>query len=197
MCLSGSEIPGWFNYQSTGSSLEIQLHPYWWTNKWMGFAFCIEFGFHEPPSDVSTISCDLHACISPDEDLFLGRSTVQISKDIDITSDQLWFNYMPRSSLTCLDKWEASNHLKVTFFSDQLRVKHCGFRAIYSRDVDELVLCSRPFQNLGLPIYDKVDKRKRTLVEHNESGDPDNETPSKRQRTLVVPEMKIRRKNPE
>uniref|UniRef100_A0A2C9UPJ9 ADP-ribosyl cyclase/cyclic ADP-ribose hydrolase n=1 Tax=Manihot esculenta TaxID=3983 RepID=A0A2C9UPJ9_MANES len=192
MCLAGTEIPGWFNYQSPGSSLEIHLPPYWWATKWMGFAFCIEFGFHEPLPDSSTISCDLHACITPNQDLFLGHTAVEISKDMIVTSDQLWFNYMPRSSLTCLDLWEACCHLKVTFSSNHLRVKYCGLRAIYGRDLDDLVTCSNPFQNLGLPCNDNVEKSKRSRDEYScGSGREPNESgslPAKRLRMAVDPE---------
>ncbi|XP_021601431.1 disease resistance protein RUN1 isoform X2 [Manihot esculenta] len=185
ICLVGSEIPGWFNYQSPGASLEMQLPPYWGTNKWMGFAFCIVFEFLGPLSDSSTIICDLKACIAPDEDLFLGRSTVQISKEMSITLDQLWFNYIPRSSLTCLDMWESCNHLKVTFSSDQLRVKHCGFRAIYGKDVDELVLCSNPFEISGLPCNHNVESKRSSREESNESGNLTNSFSSKRLRMIV------------
>ncbi|KAF2283120.1 hypothetical protein GH714_043444 [Hevea brasiliensis] len=192
MCLAGTEIPGWFNYQSPGSSLEMHLPPYWWATKWMGFAFCIEFGFHEPLPDSSTIFCDLHARIAPNQDLFLGHSTVEISEDMIVTSDQLWFNYMPRSSLTCLDLWEACNHLKVTFSSDQLRVKYCGFRAIYGRDLDDLVTCSNPFQNLGLPCNDKIEKSKRSRDDYGcGSGGEPNESgnlTAKRQRMPMDPD---------
>ncbi|KAF2322603.1 hypothetical protein GH714_020419 [Hevea brasiliensis] len=189
---TGSEIPGWFNYQSPGSSLEMHLPPYWWATKWMGFAFCIEFGFHEPLPDSSNIFCDLHACIAPNQDLFLGHSTVEIPKDMIVTSDQLWFNYMPRISLTCLDLWESCNHLKVLFSSDQVMVKYCGFRAIYSRDVDELVACSNPFQNLGLSCNDYVEKSKRSHDDYScGSGGELNEVgnlASKRPKMPVDPE---------
>ncbi|KAF2286425.1 hypothetical protein GH714_016860 [Hevea brasiliensis] len=196
MCLAGSEIRGWFNSQSPGSSLELHLPPYWWATKWMGFAFCMEFGFHMPLSDSSPISCDLHACISSDQDLFLGSSTIQISKDMSVTSDQLLFNYMPRSSLIRLDLWKACNQLKVTFFSNQLRVKYRGFRAIYSRDLDELISCRNSFQNLGFPSTDNVDNSKRSREDYccgsgeeaNENGNLTNGLPSKRLRMPVDPD---------
>ncbi|EEF47360.1 conserved hypothetical protein [Ricinus communis] len=131
-CLAGNEIPGWFNYQSVGSSLKLQLPPFWWTN----------------------------------------------------------------NCLTCLDMWEACNHLKVTFSSDQLRVKYSGFRAIFSRDIDELVLCSRPFQNLGLPNIVNVDRGKRNHddfcsgsgVEPGESRNLVNKLSYKRMRMTEDPE---------
>ncbi|KAJ9176084.1 hypothetical protein P3X46_011434 [Hevea brasiliensis] len=196
MCLAGSEIRGWFNSQSPGSSLELHLPPYWWATKWMGFAFCMEFGFHMPFSDSSPISCDLHACISSDQDLFLGSSTIQISKDMSVTSDQLLFNYMPRSSLIRLDLWKACNQLKVTFFSNQLRVKYRGFRAIYSRDLDELISCRNSFQNLGFPCTDNFDNSKRSREDYccgsgeeaNENGNLTNGLPSKRLRMPVDPD---------
>ncbi|XP_050205321.1 TMV resistance protein N-like isoform X2 [Mercurialis annua] len=185
MCLAGSEIPGWFNYQETGSSLKVQLPPFWWTNKWMGFAFCIAFEFHEHSSDTNSIVCNLNACISEDQDFFLGSSAVEISMDSsNPASDQLWFSYMPRSSLTCLDMWEACNNLKVTFSSVQLRVKYSGFRAIFSRDLDELILCSRPFQNLGLISVLNADrgKRKHDDCSENESSNLVNKLSYKRMR---------------
>ncbi|KAF2283118.1 hypothetical protein GH714_043442 [Hevea brasiliensis] len=164
MCLAGTEIPGWFNYQSPGSSLEMHLPPYWWATKWMGFAFCIEFGFHEPLPDSSTIFCDLHARIAPNQDLFLGHSTVEISEDMIVTS--------------------------INF--DQLRVKYCGFRAIYGRDLDDLVTCSNPFQNLGLPCNDKIEKSKRSRDDYGcGSGGEPNESgnlTAKRQRMPMDPD---------
>ncbi|WCJ28127.1 Disease resistance protein (TIR-NBS-LRR class) family [Euphorbia peplus] len=186
MCLSGDEIPGWFNYQSPGSSLEVHLPPHWWTNKWMGFFLCVVYELAEPASETWTISCTLSASIGPDQDLFLGHSAIDIPKDSNLTSneiprgtnltpDQLWFKYMPRSSLTCLDMWNECKGLKVKFASDRLVVKNCGLRVMFSRDVDELVLCSRAFQNLVSPR--RGGKRIRdeccydSTVEANEGGE--------------------------
>ncbi|XP_025015150.2 disease resistance protein RUN1 isoform X1 [Ricinus communis] len=208
VCLAGSEIPGWFNYQSPGSSLEMQLPPYWWTNKWMGFTFCIVFEFREPIADTSTIFCDLHARIAPDQDLFLGRSSVQISKELDTTLDQLWVNYIPRSCLTCLDKWEESDCLKMTFFSNELSFKYCGIRKMYSRDADELVLCSRPLESMGLlpSNANNVEKSKRSPEDYccGSSGEPSNEIsnmisglPSKRLKVHVDPDVKLTSGSPQ
>ncbi|KAJ9167286.1 hypothetical protein P3X46_021950, partial [Hevea brasiliensis] len=152
VCLSASEVPVWFNYQGSGSSLEVQLPPYWLSYKWMGFFVSVVIRFHDdqPAPDTFAVFCDLHAYISPDQSLFLGRSTLEISQDLCIGSDQLCLNFVPRSSITCLDQLEGCNHLKTSFFSDQLEVKNCGFRPLYSQDIDELILCNKPFEN-GLP----------------------------------------------
>ncbi|KAM5554806.1 hypothetical protein ABKV19_022962 [Rosa sericea] len=40
MSLPGSDIPDWFNHQSRGSSVTVQLPPNWLANKFLGFATC-------------------------------------------------------------------------------------------------------------------------------------------------------------
>ncbi|XP_065854303.1 disease resistance protein RUN1-like isoform X2 [Euphorbia lathyris] len=200
MRLAGDEIPGWFNHQSPGSSLEMHLPPHWWTNKWMGFGFCIVFELTESASETCTISCNLSASLGPDQDLFLGHSAIEIPKDANLTSDQLWFNYMPRSSLPCLDMWNECKGLKVRFASDQLAVKNCGVRAIFSSDLDELILCSRPFQNLVLPRSDGKRSRDEccydSRVEASEGGDLTDGLPAKRVRMPVDLELNLKQKRP-
>ncbi|XP_057987531.1 disease resistance-like protein DSC1 isoform X2 [Hevea brasiliensis] len=128
LCLSSSEVPVWFNNQGSGSSLELQLPPCWWNYGWGGFFLSGVFRFHhdQPPSvDTCTVVCDLHAYNLPSEQsLFLCRSKMEIAQDLCITSDQLW-----------------------------LEVKNCGLRLIYheDEDVEELMWCDKPFEDLGLP----------------------------------------------
>ncbi|XP_057986651.1 disease resistance protein RPV1-like [Hevea brasiliensis] len=157
LCLASSEVPVWFNNQGSGSSLEVQLPPYWLNYGRGGFCLSGVFRFHhdQPPSvDTWTVVCDLHAYNLPSEQsLFLGRFTMEIAQDLCITSDQLWFSFVPSSSITCLDQLEGCNQLKASFFSDQLEVKNCGLRLIYYEDEDvrELMSCDNPFEDLGLP----------------------------------------------
>ncbi|KAK0586915.1 hypothetical protein LWI29_014352 [Acer saccharum] len=40
-CFPGSEIPEWLIYQNQGSSIEIDLPPHWYSNKFVGFVVCI------------------------------------------------------------------------------------------------------------------------------------------------------------
>ncbi|XP_057987530.1 disease resistance-like protein DSC1 isoform X1 [Hevea brasiliensis] len=157
LCLSSSEVPVWFNNQGSGSSLELQLPPCWWNYGWGGFFLSGVFRFHhdQPPSvDTCTVVCDLHAYNLPSEQsLFLCRSKMEIAQDLCITSDQLWVSFVPPSSITCLDQLKGCNQLKASFFSDQLEVKNCGLRLIYheDEDVEELMWCDKPFEDLGLP----------------------------------------------
>ncbi|KAF2322604.1 hypothetical protein GH714_020455 [Hevea brasiliensis] len=75
---------------------------------------------------------------------------------------------------------------------NQVMVNYCGFRAIYSRDVDDLVACSNPFQNLGLSCNDYVEKSKRSHDDYScGSGGELNEVgnlASKRPKMPVDPE---------
>ncbi|PRQ22001.1 putative leucine-rich repeat domain, L domain-containing protein [Rosa chinensis] len=44
----GNEIPEWYNHQNVGSSITVELHPGWFRNKWMGFAWCVVFRLLKP-----------------------------------------------------------------------------------------------------------------------------------------------------
>ncbi|PRQ22400.1 putative toll-like receptor, P-loop containing nucleoside triphosphate hydrolase [Rosa chinensis] len=57
----GDEIPEWYNHQSMGSWITVELHPGWFTNKWMGFAFCVVFRVLKPlpPLVRWSIQCSL------------------------------------------------------------------------------------------------------------------------------------------
>ncbi|XP_050206324.1 TMV resistance protein N-like [Mercurialis annua] len=172
MCLAGNEVPEWFNYQKMGSSLELQLPQHWFTDRWMGFAICVVFEGHDvlPSSEGNTLFCDLHAWVTPDELLFLGRPSMHISQDVDIRSEQLWFNFIPRSSLSCVDWWESCGNLKASISSNGLKVKRCGLRIIYDHDVGELIQCHRNFDDLGLSSHNDSDICKRS---HDESSRPE------------------------
>ena len=144
MFLSGNEVSTWFSCRRSGSSLQMKLSPHWCTNKWLGFAFSAVIGSDDIPSETCTISCDLHLTIAPNQRLFLGRASTQISgRDMCISSDQLWFNLMAKTSLTSLDWSDLHGQLEASFFSDQLtvKIKFCGFKIAYYTLVNEFVQC--------------------------------------------------------
>ncbi|XP_037495005.1 disease resistance protein RUN1 [Jatropha curcas] len=160
MCLAGNEVPEWFDYMGMGSSLEVELPPYWYSNKWMGFAICVVF---EPNalslSETASLSCDLHAYMS-DQPLFLGRQSTEISGDTaGNMAEKIWFNFIPGSSLNGVAWGEACRKIKMTFFSNGLKVKYCGFRIIYEHDVGEQ--CNR-LENLGFPCHNNSATSKRS-----------------------------------
>ncbi|KAK3210912.1 hypothetical protein Dsin_015618 [Dipteronia sinensis] len=47
ICYPGSEIPNWFECQSTGSFITMELSPGWFNNKFVGFALCIIVAIRE------------------------------------------------------------------------------------------------------------------------------------------------------
>ncbi|KDP26903.1 hypothetical protein JCGZ_18061 [Jatropha curcas] len=162
MCLAGNEVPEWFDYMGMGSSLEVELPPYWYSNKWKGFAICVVF---EPNalslSETASLSCDLHAYMS-DQPLFLGRQSTEISGDTaGNMAEKIWFNFIPGSSLNGVAWGEACRKIKMTFFSNGLEVKYCGFRIIYEHDVGELIQCNR-LENLGFPCHNNSAPSKRS-----------------------------------
>ncbi|XP_062022554.1 TMV resistance protein N-like isoform X2 [Rosa rugosa] len=59
----GNEIPEWYNHRSVGSSITVELHPGWFSNKWMGFACCVLFRLLKPlpPVFLWSIDCALSA----------------------------------------------------------------------------------------------------------------------------------------
>ncbi|KDP26905.1 hypothetical protein JCGZ_18063 [Jatropha curcas] len=160
MCLAGNEVPEWFDYMGMGSSLEVELPPYWYSNKWKGFAICVVF---EPNalslSETASLSCDLHAYMS-DQPLFLGRQSTEISGDTaGNMAEKIWFNFIPGSSLNAVAWGEACRKIKMTFFSNGLKVKYCGLRIIYEHDVGEQ--CNR-LENLGFPCHNNSATSKRS-----------------------------------
>ncbi|PRQ22002.1 putative leucine-rich repeat domain, L domain-containing protein [Rosa chinensis] len=59
----GNEIPEWYNHRTVGSSITVELHPGWFSKKWMGFACCVVFRLLKPlpPSVRWLIKCELSA----------------------------------------------------------------------------------------------------------------------------------------
>ncbi|KAI9192048.1 hypothetical protein LWI28_017585 [Acer negundo] len=47
ICCPGSEIPNWFEFQSTGSFITMELSPGWFNNKFVGFVLCITVSIRE------------------------------------------------------------------------------------------------------------------------------------------------------
>uniref|UniRef100_A0A2C9U430 ADP-ribosyl cyclase/cyclic ADP-ribose hydrolase n=1 Tax=Manihot esculenta TaxID=3983 RepID=A0A2C9U430_MANES len=64
--LPGSEIPEWFSYQSSGSSMDVLFPPYCFNSLFLGFAFCVVLDFEDPTVLVHTegdcfcFTCECH-----------------------------------------------------------------------------------------------------------------------------------------
>ncbi|WCJ38884.1 disease resistance protein (TIR-NBS-LRR class) putative [Euphorbia peplus] len=167
MCLAGNEVPQWFNYQGIGCSIELQLPPHWFTNRWMGFAICVLLEAYDDQrlsTENNTVFCDLQAWNDKaDEAVFLGRPATQVPAEMGSLQDHLWFNFMPSSSLNCENWWDKCGNLRATFHSNGLKVKYCGLKIIYDLDVAELIQCHRPAELFDVSDVDMnvCDKSKR------------------------------------
>ncbi|KAJ6861127.1 hypothetical protein NC651_037261 [Populus alba x Populus x berolinensis] len=114
----GNEIPGWFNHQSKGSSISVQV-PSWS----MGFVACVAFSANgESPS----LSCHFKA--NGRENY---RSPISIScNSIQVLSDHVWLFYLSFDYLKKLKEWKhgSFSNIELSFHSYERRVKvkNCG-----------------------------------------------------------------------
>ena len=118
IAVPGNEIPGWFNHQSKGSSISVQV-PSWS----MGFVACVAFSANgESPS----LSCHFKAN---------GRenypSSMSIScNSIQVLADHIWLFYLSFDHLKELKEWkhESFSNIELTFHSFQpgVKMKNCG-----------------------------------------------------------------------
>ncbi|KAL9381128.1 hypothetical protein Peur_026785 [Populus x canadensis] len=117
IAVPGNEIPGWFNHQSKGSSISVQV-PSWS----MGFVACVAFSANgESPS----LFCHFKAN---------GRenypSPMYISCKALLFSDHIWLFYLSFDHLKELKEWkhESFSNIELSFPSCQpgVKVKNCG-----------------------------------------------------------------------
>ncbi|CAL9020721.1 unnamed protein product [Prunus brigantina] len=134
----GSRIPEWFNNQSVGDSLIVELHPCI-TSIWIAFCAVFEEGapvnHSNPPHDLSSI---FRIECRPGE----GAPVQSIAIDRGhLVSPHLWvscvYHYV-------VDK--ECSQMKISFhtydgLSDRIYcsgIKKCGFRLVHKQDVEEL-----------------------------------------------------------
>jgi hypothetical protein len=118
IAVPGNEIPGWFNHQSKGSSIRVEV-PSWS----MGFVACVAFSSNgQSPS----LFCHFKAN---------GRenypSLMCIScNSIQVLSDHMWLFYLSFDHLKELKEWkhESFSNIELSFhsFRPGVKVKNCG-----------------------------------------------------------------------
>ncbi|XP_062025341.1 TMV resistance protein N-like [Rosa rugosa] len=140
----GNEIPEWYNYQSLGSSITVQLHPGWFSGKFMGFALCVVFRPLKPlpPLAEWSVSCSMRVngqFLGPFGILFGGKWGQPVL-------DHIWFFYVHRDEyhkqvwqdITYELVFSFKSMYQVEKFGDEIvQVKKCGVRMIYEGDIEE------------------------------------------------------------
>ncbi|RXH85464.1 hypothetical protein DVH24_009285 [Malus domestica] len=150
--IPGSEIPKWFNNQSVGYSINVEL-PLSCTN-WLGIAFCIVFQFQNPILNAQlprwyrlSINCSVEL-VNPEN---LGPEKYWNWKIVplpSLVSENLWLFYIPRPF--CLPREDCHQEqflFEIDFLrnkswiypkADLYKVKKCGARLVYEQDLKEL-----------------------------------------------------------
>ncbi|KAJ6878447.1 TMV resistance protein N-like [Populus alba x Populus x berolinensis] len=117
IAVPGNEIPGWFNHQSMGSLISVQV-----PSCSMGFVACVAFS----ANGESSLFC--HFKVNGRENY---PSPMCISwNSIQVLSDHIWLFYLSFDHLKELKEWkhESFSNIELTFHSFQLgvKVKNCG-----------------------------------------------------------------------
>ncbi|RDX68276.1 TMV resistance protein N, partial [Mucuna pruriens] len=158
VCLPGTEIPDWFSYQSTNSSLDIEIPPQWFNDsKFLGFSLCLVIGgFHQNSyerydPDVNCYHFVKSALNSDPGVPFLGHCTTVMQVPRGFNSDHIFMCYYPSFNASILQDfkdlglyYDANNlRLRVIFKfkgpSQRLDiVKKCGVRPLLIANTERL-----------------------------------------------------------
>ncbi|KAK7400726.1 hypothetical protein VNO78_12013 [Psophocarpus tetragonolobus] len=158
ICLPGTEIPDWFSYQSTNSSLDMEIPQQWFTDsKFLGFALCLVIGgfqqnsYEEYDPDVNCYHFVKSAYNCDPSVPFLGHCTTVMQVPRGFNSDHLFICYYPAFNASILQDfkdlslyYDANNlRLKVIFKfkgpSQRLDiVKKCGVRPLLIANTERL-----------------------------------------------------------
>ncbi|XP_048446223.1 disease resistance-like protein DSC1 isoform X2 [Pyrus x bretschneideri] len=117
----GKGIPEWFNNQTVGHSLNVELPPQS-CSSWMGIAFCVVFAKKNYPYYSFEIKClpGISCCISATEHM---------------VSEHLWIFYLSREQ--CQEQFSFET-CYIVEGNEPNMVKMCGARLVYKQDLEEL-----------------------------------------------------------
>ncbi|KAK7362511.1 hypothetical protein VNO77_04627 [Canavalia gladiata] len=158
ICLPGTEIPDWFSYQETNSSLDIEIPQQWFTDsKLLGFALCLVIGGFQQNSyegydpDVQCYHFVKSANNSDPSVRFFGHCTTVMQVPRGFNSDHIFICYYPAFNIPILQDfkdmglyYDANNlRLKVIFKfkgpSQRLDiVKKCGVRPLLIANTERI-----------------------------------------------------------
>ncbi|XP_061354746.1 disease resistance protein RPV1-like [Gastrolobium bilobum] len=158
ICLPGAEIPDWFSYQTTNSSLDIEIPQQWFIDsKFLGFALCLVIGGFQQNSyegydpDLNCYHFVKPAGNSDPNVPFLGHCTTIMQVPRGFNSDHIFICYYPAFNVSIMQdfkdlaKYYDSNNLKLRIIfkfkgpSQRLDiVKKCGVRPLLIANTERL-----------------------------------------------------------
>ncbi|ESR55398.1 hypothetical protein CICLE_v10018611mg [Citrus x clementina] len=116
-CLPGSEIPDWFSYQSSGSSIAIQLPPHCCNKNFIGFALCVviqlEEGF-DADADECFVKCNYNFEIKTPSETKHADDYCFLFADEFIESDHVLLGFSPCWNVGLPDP-DVGHHTTVSF----------------------------------------------------------------------------------
>ena len=158
ICLPGTEIPDWFSYQSTSSSLDMEIPLEWFVDSmFLGFALCLVIGGFQQNSyegydpDINCYHFVKSASYSGPSVPFLGHCTTVMQVPRGFNSDHIFICYYPTFNASIPQDikdlslyYDANNpRLRVIFKfkgpSQRLDiVKKCGVRPLLIANTEKL-----------------------------------------------------------
>ncbi|PPD76193.1 hypothetical protein GOBAR_DD26873 [Gossypium barbadense] len=195
--LPGSEIPEWFSQQRGDSSIKIDLPlEVWNDNQWMGVAFCCIF----VSDDASRVEELVLRAVSGLSN-FKGRNPREFMRVIwtfppgePVMKDHIFISYFSRDEKyrnSWTTDWldQECDELELSFVRgfalDSVKVKKCGVRLVYERDLEEMEQiqelhssqCCENFEDIQQHSADdgsigngSLIKRKRNIYEEMDEG---------------------------
>ncbi|GMN57467.1 hypothetical protein TIFTF001_026578 [Ficus carica] len=174
ICCPGDEIPGWFNYQSMGSSINIKLPSNWHNSNFLDFALCAVVTRHvlDISKSFEGLYCTFHFKNNngkrsrafhwkfQDEELH-GRPFYTHGTEIQF--GHKFMLYKRESYNDCLGAVEVSfdfytsktldsedsEQLNDGYGFDNVKIVRCGVRLLYLQDANEFGFPTKTKQILG------------------------------------------------
>ncbi|KAG8479663.1 hypothetical protein CXB51_029408 [Gossypium anomalum] len=211
--MPGSEIPEWFSQQKSDPSIKIPLPTNLRTHsQWIGVAYCCIFvnndvsSYGEYISAKAFIYCRNSEQVSINGPQQIDWKSWSVGRGFTkpIMKDHLFLRYWPRRlypfsledkcgdcetnnlwTTVCLDK--KCDELEVSFIESSVKVKKCGVRIVYEKDLEEIkeLQChtthSSIFEHINQHSAHNHDpsvgttshiKRKRNIYEETEEEEP-------------------------
>ncbi|KAK9995076.1 hypothetical protein SO802_024779 [Lithocarpus litseifolius] len=156
--IPGSEISEWFSHQSKGAKVKIK-EPSHLCNQWMGIAICVVF-------------CSPHSSFFLDCWLTANGKRMSIdsfsSGEKVLSSDHLWLIYLTPQLFSKKSKkilWEGDangfSQIGIKYRTiGNCKVKKCGIRMIYKKDIEDLDQTMAQYSNSSITPYDGLESHK-------------------------------------
>ncbi|XP_042961209.1 uncharacterized protein LOC122295976 isoform X3 [Carya illinoinensis] len=145
-----TKVPEWFNHQSRGPLVNIQLPPNIMNDRnWMGLALCATYSIHDDqyPTDLSrenpnsNVSHKLFCGLVTDLGVLMPPNVISLTKEKCMwlyLRGFLWLAYIPRRFLRD-GLYNLCSEIKAFFGSNcpKLTVQSCSLRLLYRQDMEE------------------------------------------------------------